>query len=479
MLDLEVPNVSDVPRPANDDDRLPPLRRADVATPAILFSTIAVLALALGITVAARSGDDDGAAALGAPLSAHVALTEFALAPDSLEVAEGGTVHVQNDGGVVHNLAVEGTDLITPDLASGETAELDVSSLATGTYPVACLIPGHKEAGMTGELDVVAGGSGSGATPTSAVGGGGGHTDADWAKATEDLLATMNAYPAETAGLGNEPLEPTEVLADGTKVFDLDMRLEDWEVEPGKVVEAWTFNGTVPGPRIDLEIGDRAHFRVTNNLPVATDVHLHGLNVDNQFDGVAPYTQDLIEPGDTFTYEYLADEVSVAMYHPHAHGFKLLPDGMFGVILVGDVPLPRGQTIGGEVVPADLQVAQELPLVLNDAGVIGMALNGKSFPATAPVVAGVGDWILVHYYNEGTQIHPMHMHQFDQIVVSKDGYMLDEPYLADTLNVAPGERYSVLVQLDKPGTWVWHCHILPHVERDAGMYGMVTALVVS
>jgi FtsP/CotA-like multicopper oxidase with cupredoxin domain len=47
------------------------------------------------------------------------------------------------------------------------------------------------------------------------------------------------------------------------------------------------------------------------------------------------------------------------------------------------------------------------------------------------------------------------------------------------VNVAPGERYSVLVHLDQPGTWVWHCHILNHVERDTRMYGMVTAVVVS
>jgi FtsP/CotA-like multicopper oxidase with cupredoxin domain len=143
------------------------------------------------------------------------------------------------------------------------------------------------------------------------------------------------------------------------------------------------------------------------------------------------------------------------------------------------VPLPRGRTIGGDLVPVDVQVSQELPMVLNDAGVIGFSLNGKSFPATAPIAASTGDWILVHYFNEGTQIHPMHLHQFDQIVVAKDGYALDQPYLADTLNVAPGERYSVLVQLDKPGTWVWHCHILPHVERESGMFGMVTAVAVS
>jgi FtsP/CotA-like multicopper oxidase with cupredoxin domain len=44
--------------------------------------------------------------------------------------------------------------------------------------------------------------------------------------------------------------------------------------------------------------------------------------------------------------------------------------------------------------------------------------------------------------------------------------------------VGPGERYTVLVHADMAGTWAWHCHILPHAERDDGMFGMVTALVV-
>jgi manganese oxidase len=152
---------------------------------------------------------------------------------------------------------------------------------------------------------------------------------------------------------------------------------------------------------------------------------------------------------------------------------------MLGTIFVGDVALPAGRTVSAHPIPADVKVAQEVPLVLNDSGVIGYSLNGKSFPATAPIAAKEGDWILVHYFNEGGQIHPMHLHQFDQVVVAKDGFPLDHPYVADTVNVAPGERYSVLVHLDKPGTWVWHCHILNHVERDTGMFGMVTAVVVS
>ena len=368
------------------------------------------------------------------------------------------------------------TDLITPDLAAGESEELDLSSLEPGSYQLLCEIAGHADDGMTAPLTVTEGGDAVVAQPE-----GGEHAthaaDMDYDQMTEDMLATMAAFPAETEGIGNQLLEPTEVLADGTKVFDLTMELGDWEVSPGEVVEAWTFNGMVPAPKLDLEVGDKVQVRVQNDLPIATDIHWHGINVDNPNDGVAPLTQDLIEPGASFTYSFTTDEPAVAMYHPHAHGHMLLPDGMFGVILVGDVRLPLGQTVGLEEVPADLTVSQEIPMVLNDAGVIGYSLNGKSFPATQPYTAKVGDWILVHYFNEGTQIHPMHLHQFDQIVVAKDGYPLDQPYTVDTLNVAPGERYSVLVQVDAPGAWVWHCHILPHVESEAGMFGMVTAII--
>ena len=49
-------------------------------------------------------------------------------------------------------------------------------------------------------------------------------------------------------------------------------------------------------------------------------------------------------------------------------------------------------------------------MMLNDSGTIGLSLNGKSFPATAPVVAHTGDYVLVHYMNEGVMAHPMHLH---------------------------------------------------------------------
>lgn len=452
-----------------------------------MLGVSAMVAAAVGVialTIASSDGGGGGGGGTSvstASSTVTVELTEFGISPADITVAAGGQLEITNGGSIEHNFVIEDTDLRTDNLGAGDTQTLSLEGLEPGTYDVICEIAGHADAGMRGTLTIVESGE-------AASGGGGDHSTHDPGDGTADamdyqamtaaMLDSMTAYPAETEGRGNQELEPTEVLPDGTKVFDLTMELADWEVEPGKVVEAWTFNGMVPGPLIRLEVGERMHLRVKNDLPIATDVHLHGLNVENRFDGVAPYTQDLIEPGETFTYEYVADEPAVAMYHPHAHGHMLLPNGMFGGILVGDVPLPLGRNAGYGSIPADLQISQEIPMVLNDSGVIGYSLNGKSFPATEPYTAKVGDWVLIHYWNEGNQIHPMHLHQFDQIVVAKDGFPLEVPYVVDTLNVAPGERYTVLVHLDKPGTWVWHCHILPHVEREEGMFGMVTAFIV-
>lgn len=445
-----------------------------------LFGVGAVLALVLAFVAVVMAGGDDSTSVStgggGAEQQVHVTLTEFAIGPEDIVVPEGGTLMVMNEGSTTHNLEVVGQDVATPDIPAGESADLDVSSLPAGTYDVRCNISGHADSGMTGTLTV----GGDPAAADTAAAGSGAHTDfteADYQRMSDAMDASIGEFPAETEGVGNRLLRPT-VLQDGTKRFELTAAITPWEVAPGQIVDAWTYNGMVPGPMMQVDVGDHVEIVLHNELPAATDMHLHGVNVPNDMDGVAPITQDRIEPGASFTYEFTTDEVAVAMYHAHHMGQMSVPNGLLGMFYVGEVPLPTGQTIGGQTVPADVQVSQHVPMVLNDAGVIGYALNGKSFPATAPIVGNVGDWILVDYANEGTQIHPMHMHQFDQIVVAEDGYPLDHPYTVDTLNVAPGQRLTVLVQLESPGTWVWHCHILPHVEREEGMYGMVTAVVV-
>lgn len=300
------------------------------------------------------------------------------------------------------------------------------------------------------------------ASPSNATG----HDAIDFKAMDAAMRERTLQFPAKTKGLGGQPLAP-KVLADGTKQFTLTTKIVDWEVEPGKVVKAWTYNGTVPGPTIRVDVGDKVSVVLRNELPESTVLHLHGVRIPNAIDGVPDITQEAVEPGKSYTYTFTASREAVGMYHSHHNAQSQVPNGLAGAFFVGDMPLPSG-----------VRVAQDIPMMLNDSGVIGFSLNGKSFPATAPIVAKRGEHVLVHYFNEGAMVHPMHLHGLDQLVVAKDGYPLDAPYYADTVLVGPGERYSVLVTADLKGTWAWHCHILSHAETEKGMFGMVTAMLV-
>jgi uncharacterized cupredoxin-like copper-binding protein len=428
----------------------------------VLASAIGVLVAAAAVVVAFRAPATAAAGPEG--VVAEIRLTEFTITGDLAVPAGPVVLDVENVGTVPHNLTVVGGPA-TPTLNPGESARLDLGDLSDGSYQIICAVPGHEAAGMNTTLTVGEGGSHAA------------HEVVDYTALDAAMEESILRFPAQTEGRGNQPLEP-QVLADGTKRYELTVALTQWEVEPGRIVEAWAYNGQVPGPAIRVDVGDRVEVEVHNQLPMGTDVHFHGIKVANEMDGVAPLTQVLIASGESFTYEFEAVEPAVSMYHAHHHAQMQVPNGLFGTFIIGDVPIPAGRTIGGRPVPADLTLATEIPMVLNDAGVIGFSLNGKSFPATEPLVLNQDDWFVVHYYNEGLQIHPMHLHGFPQLVFSKDGFPLDEPYWVDTINVAPGERYSVLVHADQVGAWVWHCHILNHVEREEGMFGMVTAVIV-
>ena len=397
----------------------------------------------------------------------EIELSDYRIEGD-LTVRPGNVTFVlDNRGDGAHNLRISGVGT-APDVPAGESITWEVADLAPGEYFVYCALSDHRLRGMSANLVVDAE-----ATP-------GGHEEEtpDYEAMSEAMTASMLAFPAETEGLGNRELTP-QIAADGAKEFSLVASVIDWEVAPGQMVKAWAYNGMVPGPLIRVDPGDLVRIRLTNQLPMGTDIHWHAVSVPNEMDGVSPLTQPLVEPGATFTYEFVAGGSAVAMYHAHHHSSVQVPNGLLGAFLIGEVPLPRGRTINGVAIPHDLELVAEIPMVLNDTGEIGLSLNGKSFPATEAYRFEVGDWYLVHYLNQGGQIHPMHQHGYFGLVVAKDGVPLTEPFWADTLAVAPGERYSVLFNVTVPGTWLWHCHIAAHVDSEEGMFGMVTAVIAT
>jgi FtsP/CotA-like multicopper oxidase with cupredoxin domain len=289
------------------------------------------------------------------------------------------------------------------------------------------------------------------------------------AASTADAMDAMHekgikAFPAKTAGMGNQLLKPR--MDNDVKVFELTAKKIHWETEPGHTVEAWAYNDQVPGPQIRVREGDKVRVVLHNQLPESTAVHFHGLELPNDQDGVPFITQPPVKPGQSYTYEFVVPNAGSHMYHSHHNSAKQVGLGLLGAFVVE--PKEKGQFDNPDV---------DEVLILND-GAHGYTFNGKSFPATQPLVAKLGQKLRIRFMNEGMMIHPMHLHGMHMTVIAKDGWPVPAPWKCDTLNVAPGERYDVVVNCNNPGTWAFHCHILPHAESDHGMFGMVTALVV-
>lgn len=413
------------------------------------YARVLVALAALSLVVAACSTGGSKAA----PAVLDVSLSEFKVAvPELAPEGRPITFRVHNAGSAIHSVAidVDGKTYETKVLNAGGAASLQVPALAAGRYTMWCTVPSHREAGMETTLVV---GSGDGTTTTEH-----GMSAAEIDAAHEK---GVKAFPATTSATGGQILEPT--IENGVKVFRLTADTVKWEVDPGRFVEAFAYNGQVPGPELRVKRGDRVRVELMNELPESTSIHWHGLTVPNAMDGVPYLTQAPVKPGERFTYAFtVRDDPGTFMYHSHHNALAQVGKGLYGAIIV-EPPTPI----------ADV----EATLFVGD-GEMGYTLNGKGFPATAPLSAKKGQTVLLRFANAGQQLHPMHQHGFHFTVIARDGQKERFPYTADTLVVAPGERYDVLFEADLPGVWALHCHILSHAESEHGMHGMVTALIV-
>ncbi len=419
---------------------------------AMFLVAAVVLGGAGGSATASPTAQPSAPSSPSGPLGTiEIMAMNIAFEPTAVAVDAPGEYEVvlTNHDGVEHNVTFADGTVITA--AANETGQGTVTIPAEGMTFI-CSIPGHREAGMEGAVTVGAGAS-SGASPEEMT-----------AEQMRDVDAAVTArFPEETSALGGQLLEPT-ILPDGTKEFDLTASVIQWEVEKGHFVEAWAYNEMVPGPEIRVNLGDKLRIVLHNELPAPTTIHFHGMTVPNAMDGVPAITQDAVLPGESFTYEFTVRNTGSNMYHSHFMAQSQVPMGLFGALVVAD--------------PTDPAVDVDQVMILND-GPLGFTINGKGFPATAPIVASLGQLIRVRYMNEGLQIHPMHLHGLAQQVIALDGYPLAQPYYQDTVMVAPGQRVDVLIRASEPGVWAFHCHILSHAESDEGMFGMVTALIVN
>lgn len=267
-----------------------------------------------------------------------------------------------------------------------------------------------------------------------------------------------------------DAVEPLAYEMDGdVKVFNLTIDEMEWKIdEKMPTVAALGYNAQWPGPTFRVKEGDKIRAIFKNNLKETTSVHFHGVEFEDfTQDGVAFVTQKPFAPGESWTYEFVADRPGSLMYHSHHNATDQVGRGLLG----GFVVEPKKPT-------PDDKFDRDYVWISNDM-LGGFTINGHGFPATVPVLAAQGETVRVRFMNEGQMMHPWHLHGFRMKVVARDGYDLgSNAFYCDTLGVNPGERFDVNIVADRLGIWAFHCHILPHVEGPDGMFGMVSTLIV-
>ncbi|HEY5936931.1 MAG TPA: copper oxidase [Kofleriaceae bacterium] len=265
---------------------------------------------------------------------------------------------------------------------------------------------------------------------------------------------------------------PFETRA-GVKVFHVVAEPVKHVIAPGLEIEAWGYNGATPGPLIECVEGDKLRIYVTNKLPEPTTVHWHGVLLPNGMDGVAGLTQKSIPKGETYRYDFTMKHAGTFMYHPHFDEMTQIALGMVGMIVVH----PRGRT-GRRVRDYSLMAHEWMipigarrpdPLAMSDFNVL--TFNSKSFPATEPLVAELGDLVRIRIGNLGPMDHhPIHLHGHAFEVTETDGGPVPRSARRrETSTLVPVGAVRVIEFVaDNLGDWAFHCHMTHHVMNQMG-----------
>jgi FtsP/CotA-like multicopper oxidase with cupredoxin domain len=250
----------------------------------------------------------------------------------------------------------------------------------------------------------------------------------------------------------------------------------------GRRAMLYSYNGSVPGPRLEIRPGDQVRIRFVNRLPEVTNLHFHGLHVSPSGNADNVFLE--IPPGESQIYEFSLPQDhrgGTYWYHPHVHHLiaRQLWAGLAGLLIV------RGEL---DDIP-EIRDADEEFLVLKD---FGLDANGDLLtpdPTPQTMQGREGDLVLVNgelnptfrmpkdglvrlrflnasvarYYRLQLEDHPMYL-------IVTDGGPIAEPFEMRELLLAPGERAEVLVRGERsPGQY--RLMNLPYRRFNMGMMG--------
>ncbi|PRX58813.1 FtsP/CotA-like multicopper oxidase with cupredoxin domain [Cohnella sp. SGD-V74] len=335
----------------------------------------------------------------------------------------------------------------------------------------------------------------------------------------------------ETPETPNAQTEKSVVLTG--KEFNLIAAPSNQEIAPGKTLPVWTFNNSVPGPQIRVKQGDTIKVNLKNQLPEPVTIHWHGVPVPNAMDGIPGVTQNAVQPGQSFTYEFKADVPGTYWYHSHQDSVNQLDRGLYGAFIVEskeDPDVDRDYTLvldewmssgemsgmnmsGGNMSEMDhskmnMGSSNDNKSSMNMSGnMSGMdhstmnmgnenkastktdnssmnmghdmsmydlyTINGKSGSLVDQLPVKEGEIVRIRLINAGYLSHQIHLHGHEFKVMATDGQPINNPGILkdNVVSIAPGERYDIEFVASNPGQWL----IEDHGDKAAvkGMKAMI------
>lgn len=303
----------------------------------------------------------------------------------------------------------------------------------------------------------------SAATPTVAA-------DVQTRRAAAASTTPLVPVPVITADIPHLPFERDGAI----KIFRLRAEPVRTEFVPGRAVDAWGFNGSVPGPTIEVNEGDTVRVIVENRLPEMFAPHWHGLEVPIEMDGTPGISQEPIRPGASHTYEFTIRQNGTFFYHSHMPMQEMM--GLIGLFVVHPrashapaVDRDFGVILQEWMIQPNNTVPNTLAMEFN-----WLTMNGKSGPATTPWIVKRGERVRIRMVNMGMDHHPMHLHGHQFVVTGTEAGRVTGPFTMreNTVLVGVAQARDIEFVAEYAGDWMLHCH-LPHhmMNQMASMVG--------
>jgi FtsP/CotA-like multicopper oxidase with cupredoxin domain len=283
----------------------------------------------------------------------------------------------------------------------------------------------------------------------------------------------------------------------------------------GHYFDAWTFNGTVPGPTMRMTEGDLVRINVINSkdskhthsmhmhsihaaemdgvaTPQSSNIqgHLHGVTQDNNMNTTSVgdvYESGMILPGKSFTYEFVAQPYGVYPYHCHVNPVAdHINRGLYGMMII-DPKEPREQmtemvmTMNGYDMDYDLEGAVAPPSMAEIRGEEEeeeerdneiYTVNGKAFDyMDNPIPLNVGQKYRIYLLNmvEFDLINSFHLHG-DMISYIAGGTQYESTQVNDVIELGQANRGIMEFDYDNPGRYMFHAHVQEFT--DLGWMGL-------